>query len=408
MASLLIPVVVFTMVVVLLALAVLLVRSRLTAREPVTIVVNGRRTLDVLSGDSLLDTLGGQGVELPAACGGRGACGQCRVQIEGRVGDLLPTEMNHINRLQAAQGMRLACMYKVRGDMEVRVPQGVLDAQRVNCRVRSNHNVSTYLKSLVLELPEDTTFRFEAGDYVLLEAQPGRVAFADFEIDQQYRPEWEREHLFGVAVDIAEPTVRAYSLANPPCEEGVLALVVRIALPPVGAEAMVPPGLVSSYVFSLHEGDVVTVSGPFGEFHATDSAREMILVGGGAGIAPMRSMILDQILGRSPKRQISFWYGSRNLRELCFFDEFEKLAARHDNFSYHVALSGPDPDSEWRGDTGLIHSVLFEKYLADHPCPEEAEYYLCGPPLMSAATLAMLEDLGVDRERVLYDDFASA
>lgn len=407
MAALLIPMVVFTIIVALLAMAVLIVRTHLTAREHVTIAVNGRRTLDAISGDTLLNTLRDHGIELPAACGGRGACGQCRVAVQNHPGELLPTEMNHINRYDAASGVRLACMVKVRDDMDLRVPQDILDAQRCVCRVHSNHNVSTYLKSLVLELPESTTFEFEAGDYVLIEAPPGRVAFADFQIDAEYRSAWETEHLLDLAVTVTEPTVRAYSLGNPPLEKGRLMLVMRIALPPPGADIDVPPGLVSSYLFSLRAGDTVQITGPFGEFHALDSEREMIFVGGGAGIAPMRSIILDQLLGRHTKRKISFWYGSRNYRELCFFEEFNQLAAEHDNFTYHVALSGPDADSDWSGDVGLIHRVLFEKYLAGHSNPEEAEYYLCGPPLMSAATLAMLEDLGVDRESVLFDDFAS-
>lgn len=413
MAPVLVPMVVFTTVVALLALAVLFVRTQLTARERVSIVINGRRTLDAVSGDTLLNTLGAQGIKLPAPCGGRGACGQCRVHLDGEAGNLLPTEMNHINRRDAALGARLACMVKVRNDLNIRVAEGVLDAQRCICRVRSNHNVSTYLKSLVLELPEDAAFKFAAGDYVLLEALPGTIAFADFQIDEEYKSEWAREHLLDRVVTITEPTQRAYSLGNPPVEQRLLMLVVRVALPPVGADEDIPPGMVSSYVFSLRAGDTVSISGPFGDFHAREGEREMVFVGGGAGIAPMRSIILQQLAMQKQepgcaKRKISFWYGSRNLRELCFFDEFQRLAAEHDNFSYHVALSGPDKDSPWQGDTGLIHSVLFEKYLRDHPCPEEAEYYLCGPPLMSAATLAMLEDLGVDRENVLFDDFGSA
>ena len=407
MLQIIVPMAIFTLTVALLAFTVLMVRVRLTIREPVSITVNDRQALTVISGDTLLATLGEQGIQLPAACGGRGACGQCRVQIEGTVAPLLPTELNHIRRRDAAAGMRLACMVKVREDMRVRVPENVLEAQRCTCRVVTNSNISTFLKQLVLELPEGTPFKFTAGDYVLLEAPAGKVDFGDFKIDAEYQQAWQNSGVSGRSVTLTEPTVRAYSLANPPGEQGRLMLVVRIALPPPGAPTEIPPGMVSSYIFSLHPGDQVSVTGPFGDFHAREGESEMIFVGGGAGIAPMRSIIHDQLLGRGARRKISFWYGSRNVRELCFYDEFSDLAARYENFSYHVALSGPGIEPTWQGDKGFIHTVLFEKYLSTHPSPEQVQYYLCGPPLMSAATLAMLEDLGVDRDNVLFDDFGS-
>jgi Na+-transporting NADH:ubiquinone oxidoreductase subunit F len=407
MLQIIVPMAIFTLTVALLAFTVLMVRARLTIREPVSITVNERQALTVISGDTLLATLGEQGIQLPAACGGRGACGQCRVQIEGTVTPLLPTELNHIHRRDAAAGMRLACMVKVREDMQVRVPENVLEAQRCACRVVTNNNISTFLKQLVLELPEGVPFKFTAGDYVLLEAPAGKVDFGDFKIDAEYQQAWQSSGVSDRSVSLAEPTVRAYSLANPPGEQGRLMLVVRIALPPHGAQAEIPPGMVSSYIFSLRPGDQVSVTGPFGDFHAREGESEMIFVGGGAGIAPMRSIIHDQLIGRGARRKISFWYGSRNVRELCFYDEFSDLAARYENFSYHVALSGPGIEPTWQGDKGFIHTVLFEKYLRTHPSPEQVQYYLCGPPLMSAATLAMLEDLGVDRDNVLFDDFGS-
>ncbi len=407
MMQILVPMAVFTSTVALLAFTVLMVRARLIIREPVNLTVNDRHTFTAISGDTLLATLGEQGIQLPAACGGRGACGQCRVQIEGSVAQLLPTELNHIHRHDAAAGIRLACMVKVREDMALRVPESVLEAQRCTCRVVSNSNISTFLKQLVLELPEDVAFEFTAGDYVLLEAPAGKVDFRDFEIDPEYEQAWQSSGLTDCSVTLAQPTVRAYSLANPPGEHNRLMLVVRIALPPPGAQTEIPPGMVSSYIFSLCPDDQVAVTGPFGDFHAREGESEMIFVGGGAGIAPLRSIIRDQLLGRGSKRKISFWYGSRNVRELCFYEEFSDLAARYDNFSYHVALSGPGIEPNWQGDKGFIHTVLFEKYLHSHSKPEQVQYYLCGPPLMSAATLAMLEDLGVDRDSVLFDDFGS-
>jgi len=403
-APLLVPMTVFTAVVALLALAVLMVRTRLTAREAVTVVVNERRSLSVLSGATLLDTLADEGIALSAACGGRGACGQCRVRIAGDTGELLPTELNHINRSDAVAGTRLACMVKVREDLQVWVPEAVLKAQRCVCTVRSNRNVSNYLKHLVLNVPAGQTFEFTAGDYVLVQAPAGTVEFAAFDIDPEYRDEWAREGLFERAVTLSEPMVRAYSLGKSPDPPGELSLVVRIALPPPGIGPEVPPGMVSSYIFGLKPGDEVTVIGPYGEFHARDGEGEMVFVGGGAGIAPLRAIILDQLRRGSP-RKMSLWYGSRNLQELCFADEFRRLAEQHPNFSYHVALSGPDVEQEWQGPTGFIHAMLYEQYLSTHASPERVEYYLCGPPLMSAATLAMLEDLGVERENVLFDDF---
>jgi Na+-transporting NADH:ubiquinone oxidoreductase subunit F len=402
------PMIIFTSVVAVLAAAVLAVRRRLTVRSAVRLTVNGQQDLSVTSGDSLLATLAASGIQLPAACGGRGTCGQCRVTVSHGGGALLPTEMQHINRRDAAAGARLACMLKVREDLAIQVPADILEAGRWQCRVVSNRSLSTYLTELTLALPEEgASVAFEAGDYVLVEAPAGAVRFADFDIDPEYSSEWERLDLNRYVVEIVEPTTRAYSIGNSPNEGEELVLVVRIALPPVNAPPDTPPGKVSSYIFSLKPGDGVVVSGPFGEFHARETDREMVLIGGGAGIAPLRAIVRDQLVGRSSRRRISLWYGCRNLRELVYAEEFRVLADRHDNFSYHVALSDPDPDSSWEGPRGFIHKLVYEEYLKDHPNPEEAEYYLCGPPVMSSAVLAMLEDLGVDRESVYYDDFGS-
>jgi len=403
--ALLVPIAVFTMIVFLLSVLVLVARRRLTPESSVEILVNDQQKLTATTPDKLLWALAAQGIFLPAACGGRGSCGQCRVVVNSGAGGLLPTEANHINPRDAARGVRLACMVSVRDNLSIRLPAALLEAKQWRSRVRSNRNLTTYLKELVLEIPEDLDLSFEPGDYVLLEAEPRQIRFSEFVIDEEYRAEWERHDLFALTADIAQKTTRAYSLANHPLERGVLKLVVRIAIPPPDAPADAPPGSVSSYVFSLAPGDLVTLSGPFGEFHARETDREMIFVGGGAGIAPMRSIILDQLLRKQTRRKLSFWYGARNLRELCYADEFEQLARAHDNFEYHVALSEPEPGSSWQGARGFIHSVLLQQYLLNHPSPEEAEYYLCGPPLMSGAVLAMLEDLGVDRESVSFDDF---
>lgn len=407
MYQLIVPMAVLTAIVFVLASTVLLARRRLAPEGAVEILVNDQRHLAATSPDKLLWALAAEGIYLPAACGGRGSCGQCRVVVSGGGGGLLPTEANHLTRHDVAKGVRLACMVTVRDNLSIRLPPALLDAKQWRSRVRSNRNLTTYLKELVVEVPGDLDLSFEAGDYVLMEAGPQHIRFANFDIDAEYRDEWEHHGLFDLVADITEPTTRAYSLANHPLEPGVLKLVVRIAIPPPHAPRDAPPGRVSSYVFGLEPGDMVTLSGPFGEFHARDTEREMVLVGGGAGIAPMRAIILDQLLRKRSSRKMSFWYGARNLRELCYAGDFQRLASAHDNFEYHVALSEPDADSTWQGSRGLIHSVLYEQYLEDHPCPERAEYYVCGPPLMSGAVLAMLEDLGVDRDSVFFDDFGS-
>jgi len=416
MLTIAVPMLLFTGIVAALAGVVLWVRVQLSARLPVRITINDQRRLDVTSGDTLLATLTGAGIHLPSACGGRGTCGQCRVILEqGGGGELLPVERNHINRRDGSSGARLACMLKVREDLEVTVPAELLSARQWQCRVRSNRSLSTYLTELILEMPEDQVLSFRAGDYLMVQAPVSAIDFRGFEIASGYRREWEQNDLFRFSVEITEPTSRAYSLANAPDEAGRLTLVVRIALPPPNAPDGAPPGLVSSYIFSLRAGDSVSVSGPFGNFHATGTAREMVLIGGGAGIAPMRAIIRDQLLGKrggadvqpAPARTIHFFYGSRNQRELVYADEFRDLAARFENFHYEVALSAPEPADNWSGSVGLVHSLVYERYLKDHPEPEAAEYYLCGPPLMSSAVLAMLEDLGVDRENIFYDDFGT-
>jgi Na+-transporting NADH:ubiquinone oxidoreductase subunit F len=396
---------VFTAIVMALVAIVLLAHRLLMPSGRVSIVINGKRTLRASAGKRLLWELAAQHIYLPAACGGRGTCGQCRISVTGDVRPLLPTEAAHVDRRQAAQGIRLACMLTLQDDMEIRVPDDVLDVQRWTCSVVSNRNLTTFLKELVLALPDGETIEFEAGDYVLLEAPPHRLKFSDFHIDPEYRKEWERYQLFALRSEVRETTLRAYSLANHPLENRNITLVVRIATPPHAAPPGTPPGQVSSYVFSLKPDDRATVSGPFGEFHARDTDREMVLIAGGAGIAPMRSIIFDQLLRVRTTRKISFWYGARNLQEICYEEDFDRLAERYENFSWHIALSAPRQDDAWTGPTGLIHNVAYQDYLRDHPAPEEGEYYLCGPPLMSAAARQMLEDLGVESDSIFFDDF---
>lgn len=401
-----VPIVVFTGVVLALAALVLAARHRLEPTGIVAIDVNGERVLQVSAGDKLLWTLADSGIYLPAACGGRGTCGQCRITVTAGGGVPSPTEGAHITPADAAAGCRLACMLKVREAMSVVVPRSVLDVQRWTCTVASNRNVATFLKELVLELPPAEHLAFKAGEYVLLEAPPHRLAFSDFDIDDAYRNEWERSGLLRLESTAKQPTLRAYSLANPPQQSDRAVLVVRIAPPPATAPPDTPPGRASSYIFGLKPGDSVAISGPFGEFHAADGDAEMILIAGGAGIAPIRSIILDQ-LARGTKRKLSFWYGARDLGDLCYRDEFERLAEQHANFEYHVALSSARAADRWTGRTGFIHRVIYEHYLKDHSAPHEAEYYLCGPPLMSAAVVQMLEQLGVERRSIFFDDFGA-
>lgn len=401
----LITMVVFTTIVLVLTVIVLLARRLLVPTGEASILVNSIRSLTVPVGERLLWSLAGQGVLLPAACGGRGSCGQCRLVVERGGGEPLLTETAQISAPDLKRHVRLACQVTVREDLAISLPEDILEARRWACLVRSNRNLATFLTELVLEIADGDEFEFEAGAYVLLEAPPGRTPFADFDIEDEYRAAWQASRLFELVAEREEQTVRAYSLANEPSERGTITLVIRIALPPPDAPAGTPPGKVSSYAFGLKPGDTVSISGPFGTFRAKDGDREMVFIGGGAGIGPLRSIIRDQLLRKNARRRITFFYGARALRDLCYQDEFDALAASFDNFDWQVALSAPRPEDHWSGPTGFIHTVAYREYLERHPRPEEAEYYVCGPPVMSDAVLAMLEDLGVDRDSILMDDF---
>ena len=406
MSEILLGALVFTLVVMLLALLILGARRLLLPEREVEIRIGASSVLRARTGERLLAALHAGGVYLPSPCGGRGTCGQCGVRVPAGAGPVLPVERTHLSAADLAAGTRLACQVRLRGDVEVEVPAELLQARHYRCRVRSNRNVTTLMKELVLDLPAGRTMEFLPGSYVQVVAPPRVTRFADFEIEPEYRAEWDRLGLWRLSVTSDEPQTRAYSIASVPAQQDHIALVVRVATPPPSAGADAPPGIVSSYVFSLREGDEVEAVGPYsGGFHPSDGEREMVLIGGGAGMAPLRSIVLDQLLGKRSERTMSFWYGARNRRELCYAEEFERLAREHPRFSWHVALSEPAEEDAWEGDTGFIHEAVQRRHLAGHPTPAECEFYLCGPPLMVGATLSMLERLGVSRGRIFHDDF---
>jgi len=405
--TILLGVAVFTGLVLVLTLGILAARAWLVPRASVAIDVNDERRIEGRVGEKLMTALHRADLLIPSACGGQGTCGQCRLLVLEGGGGILPTETSLINRRQAREGQRLACQVAVRGPLRVRVPDSVFGVRRRVCTVRSTRSVATFIKEIVLELPADDPMELRAGGYVLVERPPGRVAFRDIAVDERYRPDWDRYGLRELVSDNGEPVSRAYSLANHPGEAGQLMLDVRIATPPPTAPPGTPPGLVSSYLFALAPGDRVAVAGPFGEFFVREGDAEMVFIGGGAGMAPLRSHVFDQILNRGTRRTMTFWYGARSLREAFYREELDRLAAAHPNFRWTLALSEPLPEDRWAGPTGFIHEVVYDQYLKSHPAPEECEYYLCGPPLMAAAVIDMLESLGVERENILLDDFGA-
>ncbi len=407
MSTVLVAVAAFTLVMLVLVGLLTGARALLAPSGPVRVAVNGGGPHDVLAetGGTLLSALAGAGIFLPSACGGRGTCGACRVRVESGAPSLLPTESVHIDRGEALRGWRLACQLKLRQEVAIALPREVFEVGRWRCTVRSARNVATFIREIEMDLPAGEEIDFRAGSYIQVECPPHDLRFADFEIAEEYRDEWDRFDLWRLESRSDHPAVRAYSLANPPKERSTLMLNVRIATPPAGSSG-IPPGVVSSYLFGLEPGDEVVVTGPFGDFLAPEGSHaEMVFVGGGAGMAPMRSHILDQLERIRDDRRIGFWYGARSVRESFYVDLFTRLDAAHDNFSWHLALSDPAPEDYWDGDTGFIHQVLYAAYLRDHPAPEDIEYYLCGPPVMIAACLKMLDELGVDPDNVRYDDF---
>ncbi|MCL6414769.1 NADH:ubiquinone reductase (Na(+)-transporting) subunit F [Aestuariirhabdus sp. Z084] len=398
-------VVMFTVVVLSLVAVILAARSKLVASGDVTIDINDDpdKTIKAAGGGKLLQTLSGEGIFLSSACGGGGTCAQCKCKVFEGGGSMLPTEESHFTKREAAEGWRLSCQVPVKQDMKIEVEDEVFGVKKWECTVRSNHNVATFIKELVLELPEGENVDFRAGGYVQLECPPHVVDYKDFDIEEEYHPDWDKFDIWKYQSKVDEETIRAYSMANYPEEKGIVKFNIRVASPPPGTDF--PPGKMSSYVFNLKPGDTITVYGPFGEFFAKETDAEMVFVGGGAGMAPMRSHIFDQLKRLNSDRKISFWYGARSLREMFYSDEFETLATENSNFKFNVALSDPQPEDNWEGYTGFIHNVLLENYLKDHPAPEDCEFYMCGPPMMNAAVIKMLEDLGVEPENIMLDDF---
>ena len=394
----------FTAIVLVLVLIILYARSHLVSSGDVSIVINGEKTITVPAGGKLLQTLSEAELFLPSACGGGGTCAQCKCIVNDGGGSMLPTEESHFTRRDADEGWRLSCQVAVKQDMQIQVPEEVFGVKQWECTVESNPNVATFIKELTLKLPEGEHVDFRAGGYVQLECPPHHVKYADFEIEPEYRGDWEHFGFFKLESVVQEDVIRAYSMANYPEERGVVKFNIRIATPPPGSQG-IPCGQMSSWVFGLKPGDKVKVYGPFGEFFAKETDAEMVFIGGGAGMAPMRSHLFDQLKRIHSKRKISFWYGARSLREMFYQDEYDQLAADNDNFEWNVALSDPQPEDNWEGYTGFIHNVLYEEYLKDHPAPEDCEFYMCGPPMMNAAVVQMLTDLGVEPENILLDDF---
>ena len=405
MQEIIFSVIVFTIILLLLTVLIMWIRARLVPQGDVNIRVNEELNLTAPTGGKLQGTLADAGIFLPSACGGGGTCGQCRVRVLNGGGSLLPTEASLINKREALEGERLACQVTVFQNLEILVPEDVFGVKKWQCRVRSNDNVATFIKELVLELPMGETLDFKAGGYIQIECPPHELSYSTFDIAEEYLADWQRFSLLELESIVTEPAERAYSMASYPEEKDIIMLNVRIATPPPNANGKVPTGVMSSYIFNLKPGDEVTVSGPYGEFLAKDTDAEMVFIGGGAGMAPMRSHIFDQLKRLGSKRKITFWYGARSLREAFYVEEFDELQARHENFSWHLALSDPLPEDNWSGLVGFIHEVLYENYLKDHPAPEDCEYYMCGPPMMNAAVIRLLDDLGVEKENVLLDDF---
>ncbi|MCH1919082.1 NADH:ubiquinone reductase (Na(+)-transporting) subunit F [Shewanella sp. A3A] len=394
----------FTLVVCLLVIIILFAKSRLVESGDVTLRINDDddKSVTVASGGKLLGALAAKDIFVPSACGGGGTCGQCRVHIKSGGGDILPTEMEHITKKEAKEGCRLACQVAVKSDMELELEEEIFGVKKWECEVISNRSTATYIKELLLKLPEGEEVKFKAGGYIQIEAPAHTVYYKDFDIPAKFREDWEKHQLFNLVSTVNEEVMRAYSMANYPAEKGRIMLNVRIATPP---NDKVPPGQMSSYIFNLKAGDKVIISGPFGEFFVKDTDAEMVFIGGGAGMAPMRSHIFDQLKTRRTSRKMTFFYGARSLREVFYQEDFDALAAEFDNFNWHLALSEPLAEDNWTGYTGFIHNVVYEHYLKNHKAPEDCEFYMCGPPIMNSSVISMLESLGVERDNILLDDF---
>lgn len=400
---------VFLSVILILVGLLLFVEGRVVQKGNNRVIINNdeEKSINAPSGKTLLSALSANGIFIPSGCGGGGACGMCKCKVEEGSRGVLPTELAHLSRNERKDNIRLACQLKVKEDLRIRIPDEIFAVKKYTATVVSNENVATFIKDLIMEMDDDEKLNFTAGAYIQIDIPEYEIPFEYFRlrVAERYRPDWDRFNLWGLRGRNLDPVFRAYSLANPPTEPTRLRFTIRIATPPPGTRNL-PPGVGSTYIFNLQPGDKVTLSGPFGEFAVKQSDREMCFVGGGAGMAPLRSQILDQLLRVKTDRRLSFWYGARSKLELFFDEEFSRLAEQYPNFSYHVALSNPMPEDNWKGMTGYIHQQLHDAYLATHEDPTEIEYYLCGPPLMVQAVEEMLDSLGVEPEMVAYDKFS--
>lgn len=398
-------VLVFTLIVIVLVFLILAARRMLVPSGPVHLEINESKKLTIPAGGKLLNALSDNGIFVSSACGGGGTCAQCLVRVLEGGGEILDTEKGHINRKEAREGYRLSCQVNVKQDMKIEVPPEVFETKKWVCTVRSNVNVATFIKELILELPEGEEVGFKAGGYIQIEAPPHVVHYKDFLIEKDFQEDWDKYDVWRYTSKVEEPVIRAYSMANYPGEKGIIMLNVRVASPPPRAPEGTPPGQMSSYIFNLKPGDKVTISGPYGEFFIKDTKAEMVYIGGGAGMAPLRSHIFELFKTLKTDRKVSYWYGGRSSRELFYIDHFRKLEEEFPNFQFNIALSEPKPEDNWTGYVGFIHQVVLENYLKNHPAPEDIEYYLCGPPMMNAAVFKMLDDLGVESDNIAYDDF---
>lgn len=400
---------VFLFVTLLLVTMLLVAKAKLAPSGPVKITINGEKELTVNAGSSLLTTLANEKLFLPSACGGGGTCGMCKCQVHEGGGSILPTEVGFFSRKQQLSDWRLGCQVKVREPLNITIPKEVFGIKKWECEVISNHNVATFIKEFVVRLPEGETLDFQSGGYIQIDVPKMEVDYKDIQVEPEYQEDWNKLKMWDLKMKNPEPIFRAYSMANHPAEGNIVKLNIRIATPPWDRAKNqfmnVNPGICSSYIFSRKPGDKVTVSGPYGEFHIKPTRKEMVFIGGGAGMAPLRSMIFHLFYTEHTDRKVSFWYGARSLRETFYDDEFRDIQEKNPNFSFNLALSEPLPEDNWKGYTGFIHQVVLDKYLSNHPEPEEIEFYLCGPPMMNAAIFKMLDNLGVPPENIAFDDF---
>ena len=400
---------IFLIVIISLVMVLLFAKAKLAPSGPVTITINGEKELAANGGSSLLSTLSDAKLFLPSACGGGGTCGMCKCQVIEGGGSILPTEVGFFTRKQIHDNWRLGCQVKVRESLKIEIPKEIFGIKKWECEVISNRNVATFIKEFVVKLPDGEDLDFVSGGYIQIDVPKIEIDFRNMDVETEYRGDWDALKMWDLKMKNPEPVYRAYSMANHPAEGNIVKLNIRIATPPWDRSKNqflpVNPGVCSSFIFSRKPGDKVMVSGPYGEFAVKNTDREMIFIGGGAGMAPLRSMIFDQFLTKKTIRKTSYWYGARSLREVFYENEFRDIEAKNPNFSFNLALSEPLKEDNWTGYTGFIHQVVLQNYLDKHPAPEDIEYYLCGPPMMNTAVLNMLDQLGVPPENIALDDF---